>query len=251
MACAEGKQGRLDSRSVRARLVGAHAQRATGVTERPGDSRKELAGRRGELIEELRRLLLERSVQRGDFVLASGDRSSYYFDSRATVLSPRGSELIGEVLFDLLKGRGIEAVGGLAMGATFLAVAVALVSGQHGQPIHGFTVRDEKKGHGLRKSIEESFHPDGRPLLCPGRRVAIVEDVVTKGGSVLKAIDAVLERGCSIDVVLAIVDRGAGGGEAVTSRGLDYVPIFRADQEGNLVVDERVGVPGRTGAAGR
>jgi orotate phosphoribosyltransferase len=155
------------------------------------------------------------------------------------------------VFFDVLKCRGIEAVGGLAMGATFIAVAVALVSGQRGEPIYGFTVRDEKKGHGLRKSIEESFHPDGRPLLCPGRRVAIVEDVVTKGGSVLKAVEAVEERGCSIDAVLAVVDRRAGGGDKLTSRGLDYLPIFHADQEGNLLVNEKVRTPGRTEAAGR
>jgi orotate phosphoribosyltransferase len=189
---------------------------------------------REERVEELRKLLSERSVRRGDFVLASGDRSSYYFDSRATVLSPRGAELTGEVFCDLLEDTGVEAVGGLAMGATFIATAVALVSSRRERPLYAFTVRERAKEHGMQKSIEESFHPDGQPLLCPGRRVAVVEDVVTKGGSVLKAIEAVQARGCTIERVIAIVDRQAGGGEMLLERGLPYRPVFRADASGNL-----------------
>jgi len=186
------------------------------------------------LLLELRDVLARQSIRHGKFTLASGATSDYYCDTKATILSPRGAKLIGEVLFGMLEDRDVEAVGGLAMGATFLATAVALVSSQHGKPIYGFTVREGQKGHGLEKRVEESFHPDGGPLLRPGRRVAVVEDVVTQGGSVLKAVDAVLERGCEIVAVIAIVDRDAGGGEKLRARGLPYTYLFRTDGEGNL-----------------
>jgi orotate phosphoribosyltransferase len=190
-------------------------------------------------LEALRDLLARQSIRRGEFVLASGDKSNYYCDTKATLLSPRGAKLVGEVLCDLLGEYEVEAAGGLAMGATFIATAIAVASEERGRPIYGFTVRAGRKGHGLEKSVEESYHPDGRPLLTPGRRVAIVEDVVTKGGSVLKAIEAVEERGCDIAIVASIVDRGAGGDEALRAKGLEYVPLFQADQHGNLSIHER------------
>ena len=187
-----------------------------------------------EQIAELRDVLERQSIRRGHFTLASGATSNFYCNTKATTLSPRGARLTGEILFELLKDRGVEAVGGLAMGATFIATAVALVSDQRGQPIYGFTVRSQQKTHGLETSIEESWHPDGKPLLSPGRRVAVVEDVITQGGSVLKAIDAVQARGCEI----ALVDRGAGGAEKLRARGMDYVSLFRADHQGKLEAND-------------
>jgi orotate phosphoribosyltransferase len=192
------------------------------------------------LINELRDLLERSSIRRGQFTLASGATSNYYCDTKATTMSPRGSRLTGEILFELLKDQRIEAVGGLALGATIISTAVSLVSDQRGQPMYGFTVRAEKKDHGLEKKVEQSFHPDGTPLLSPGRRVALVEDVVTQGGSVLKAIAAVEERGCEIVKIVALVDRKAGGGDALRARGLDYVHLFQTDTDGNLHVNERL-----------
>src|SRR5688500_5790003 len=102
---------------------------------------------------ELGLLLARQSIRKGQFKLASGGTSNYYCDTKATALHPRGAKLIGEVLFSMLEGTGAEAAGGLAMGATFLATAVALVSSEHGRPIYGFTVREKEKGHGTQKSI--------------------------------------------------------------------------------------------------
>jgi len=199
--------------------------------------RKKMGAGRSSL-EALRELLARRSMRHGDFVLASGDRSTWYFDSKATLLSPEGAALAGGVVFDVLRGDDVAAVGGLAMGATFITTAVALTSSLRGAPIYGFNVRGRSKEHGLETSIDQSFHPDGRPLLCPGRRVAIVEDVVTKGGSVVKAIEAVRALECQIVRVVAIVDRQAGGGERLRADGLSYLPLFRADADGTLHVDD-------------
>lgn len=203
-----------------------------------------------ELRSELREVLARQSIQKGDFTLASGAKSNYYCDTKATVLSPRGARLTGEVLFEVLRGKGIEAVGGLAMGAVYLATAVALVSDEHGEPIRGFTVRESQKTHGTKKSIEASFHPDG-PLMSPGRRVAVVDDVVTQGGSILKAIDAIQAAGCEIAAVIALVDRNAGGGEKIRALGLPYAYVFQTDTDGNLHIHGAEGARESGGAPGQ
>jgi orotate phosphoribosyltransferase len=206
-------------------------------TEFAADRSADLA----ELLERLRALIQAHSITAAkpgdpDFVLVSGRRSRYYCDTKKVALSPEGSMLIGEVLFRLLDG-DVEAVGGLQLGATFLATAVALVSAQHGRPIYGYTVRNEQKAHGTRDNVAESFHPDGRRLLVPGRRVAVVDDVVTEGGSILKAITAVQERQCEIVAAIAIVDRDEGGGDKLRVMGLPYYPLFNAVEPGTLSVN--------------
>lgn len=193
-----------------------------------------------EQVEELRRLLSERSIRKGTFTLASGGTSHYYCDTRVTTLSPRGSFLTGRILFALLARRGAQAVGGLALGATFVSSPVVYASEEAGSPLYGFAVRPQVKGHGEKKTVEESYHPDGRPLLCPGRRVAVVEDVVTRGGSVFKAIDEVRGRRCDLVAVLALVDRRAGGGDRLVAEGLPYQSLFWADSEGELHTNEEV-----------
>lgn len=185
-------------------------------------------------LEELRHLLARQSIRKGEFTLASGQKSHYYCDTKATVLSPRGARLIGEALFQLLRGRGIEAVGGLALGAAYLATAIAVVSDQEGEPIYGFVVRPETKDHGTARRIDESWHPDGRPLITTGRRVAVVDDVITTAGSLLRAVDAVEAAGCEVVLVAAVVDRQAGGAERLRARGLELEALFRADSEGEL-----------------
>jgi orotate phosphoribosyltransferase len=205
-----------------------------------------MAGERDSLLRRLRDLVQQRSIRQGSFTLASGVQSDYYCDTKATVLSPEGAKLTGEILFDLLDEIGAEAVGGLAMGAAFLGTAVALVSEQHGRPIYAFTVRENQKAHGLKKEVEESFHPDGRPLLTAGRRVAVVDDVVTKGGSILKAIELVRERQCEIVAVIALVDRNQGGGESL-HREFPYFALFDADSGGNLTINEDLIDPGHSG----
>jgi orotate phosphoribosyltransferase len=185
------------------------------------------------MIEELRAVIAAQSIRHGEFTLASGASSNYYCDMKATTLSPRGAVLVGEILFRIFGKLDIEAVGGLAMGSVFMSSAVSLVSSQKGKPISGFFVRAKEKDHGLMHLVEEAYCPDG-PLLRPGRRVAIVDDVVTKGGSIQKAIDAVRQRGCDIRSVLALVDRQAGGGDMLRGQGLPYQAIFRTDAKGGL-----------------
>lgn len=198
---------------------------------------RDLAG----ALHRLRELIQDKSITKRapgepDFILASGRSSRYYCDTKKVTLSPEGSSLTGEILFGLFDGRA-EAVGGLELGATFITAAVTLVSAQHGSPIYGFTVRDQQKKHGTQERAAQSFHPDGRPLLCPGRRVAVVEDVVTGGGSILKAIAAVREAGCEIVAAVALVDRNEGGGEHLLQSGLPYRPLFKVDPDGNLNID--------------
>src|SRR5262249_13801300 len=172
------------------------------------------------------------------FILASGRRSRYYCDTKKVTLSPEGAMLTGEILFNLCDGlNGVEAIGGLELGATFIAAAVALVSGQHGRPIYGFTVREENKRHGNKERAAQSFHPDGGNLLSPGRRVVVVDDVVTEGGSIMKAIEEVRAQQCEIAAVIALVDRNEGGGDRLRKTGLNYFPVLNAVEPGTLTVN--------------
>ncbi|MGH7528373.1 MAG: orotate phosphoribosyltransferase, partial [Gemmatimonadales bacterium] len=153
----------------------------------------------------LRRLLLERSVQRGDFVLASGERSSYYIDCRPTTMSAEGMVLIGRMGWEAIRGAGWRprAIGGLTMGADPVACAIAAASWGTELVMDAFSVRKEAKGHGTGRVIEGNFRA--------GDPVVIVEDVITTGGSARKAIEAVEGAGGVVVGVLAVVDRGEGG----------------------------------------
>jgi orotate phosphoribosyltransferase len=187
------------------------------------------------LLEELAQVLSSQSIRKGDFTLASGAKSHYYCDTKATVLSPRGARLCGEGLLQLIRPYHPEAVGGLAMGAAYLATAVALASDSPdgGGPVYGFTVRAATKEHGIRNRIDCSWYPGG-PLVAPGRKVALIDDVVTSAGSILQAIDAMQEAGCEIVAVAAVVDRQAGGSERIRERGLRFGALLVADEHGDL-----------------
>jgi orotate phosphoribosyltransferase len=206
--------------------------------------RNDLASRdMDSLLQRFRNLVQERSITvavpgEPEFILASGRRSRYYCDTKKVTLSPEGAKLTGEILFILCEGlTEVEAIGGLELGATFIATAVALVSEQHNRPIYGFTVREEKKLHGNKERVAQSFHPDGQKLLCCGRRVAVVDDVVTGGGSILKAVKEVEARQCEIVAVMALVDRNEGGGDRLRERGLPYFPLLHAAEPGTLTVN--------------
>lgn len=203
-----------------------------------------------ESLEELRGLLQKYAIRAGRFTLASGDTSNYYCDTKAVTLSPRGSSLVGELLFHLVEKLGGEAVGGLAMGALFVSSPVVCASEAAGRPIYGFAVRQRQKEHGLLEAIEESYHPENEPLLTEGRRVVVVDDVVTKGGSVLRAVEAVRSKGCDIAAVISLVDRRAGGGEILKGRGLAYHALFYTDENGTVLADEETYSLARDAAAG-
>lgn len=187
-------------------------------------------------LRELQALLQQRSIARGDFVLTSGARSHFYCDTKATVLSPRGARLIGEALCEQLRPFRVDAVGGPAVGGAYLAAAAAAASDRSGPPLFGFLVRGKAKGHGASARIDASYHPDGRKLIVAGRRVAVVDDVVTSAGSILRAIEAVEAEGCKVVTVSAVVDRQQGGGDRLRGLGHDFRPLFVADGEGNLML---------------
>lgn len=161
----------------------------------------------------LEALLLERSVRRGDFVLASGARSSYYIDARPATMSAAGQRLIGHLGLEALAREAWtpRAIGGLTMGADPVAYAIAAASADGQAPIDAFSVRKAPKEHGTSRRIEGNFKP--------GDAVVVVEDVITSGGSALQAIAAVEAEGGTILGVLAVVDREEGGRRRLEEAG--------------------------------
>jgi orotate phosphoribosyltransferase len=185
-------------------------------------------------LDELGEMLQQQCLSYGDFVLTSGKHSNYYYNGKRVTLGARGALLVGRVLFEMLRGKGIEAVGGTSIGADPMVTAIAIVSELEGEPIPAFIVRKEQKQHGTREGVAEAAASDGRPLLAPGRRVAIVDDAVTTGGSLFESIEAAEALGCSVGLALALVDRHEGGTEAIRARGYDFRAAFGCDAEGRL-----------------
>jgi orotate phosphoribosyltransferase len=167
-------------------------------------------------------LMARLSYEKREVTLASGLKSNFYIDCKQSVLTAEGHFLVGSLLLSLLrdKGPGIEAVGGLTMGADPLASAVSTLSYVAGPPLTAFYVRKEPKGHGTGQWIE------GIKSLRPGMPVAILEDVVTTGGSAMKAIGRVREFGLDVKLILGLVDREEGGRETL-EREAPLVTLFR------------------------
>jgi orotate phosphoribosyltransferase len=174
--------------------------------------------------ERLLELLRERSVARGDFVLASGARSTYYIDARLTTMAGAGLQLVGQVGLGALDAAGWHpsAVGGLTMGADPVAFAIAHAATITGRRLDAFSVRKEPKAHGTTRRIEGCFDP--------GSPVVVVEDVITSGDSALRAVGAVRAAGGHVLGVLAVVDREQGGRERLEEEGLNSVALFTATE---------------------
>ena len=195
------------------RILSANRPRivAPAVAEFPHSDQEAGHVARGSRAAEAR----ERSfkTEGGPFRLASsGETSDYYIDARTTVVFSAGAHLIGEVLYERTRDLGIDAIGGLEVGAVPLVTAAVISYDRHGQSMEGFWVRDKTKANGTKKLIEGG--------LRPGMRVAIVDDVFTKGSSALKAAQAVRDAGCEVVAVLAIVDRLAGAKELFLAEGI-------------------------------
>ena len=158
-------------------------------------------------------LLKERSFRRGDFRLASGETSDYFIDGKMTAVHSEGAFLIGEVLYERLRDTAFDAIGGLQVGAVPLITAAVIACHRHGRPVEGFWVRDEVKDHGTQKRIEGG--------LKEGSRVVIVDDVFTKGGSSMKAVEAARQAGCEVVLVIALVDRLQGARERFRQNGIE------------------------------
>ena len=166
---------------------------------------------------QLVKLLAERAYRQGSFTLSSGATSDFYLDVKQATYSPYGARLVGRAMLDLMRRFNVEAVGGLTMGADAVVSATVLTSAIEESPIPGFVVRKQPKMHGLSKWIEG---------IEPGNlRVAIVDDVVTTGNSILKAADRVRELGAEVVLVSCVVDREQGGKRRLELDVPEFVPL--------------------------
>ena len=178
------------------------------------------------LKQRLLQLLRANSLQLGHFVLTSGKRSRYYFDSKFTTLHPEGSYLTAKLILETIKREElrIDAIGGLTLGADPIVAAVAAVSHVERElypPLSAFIVRKQPKGHGAKRQLE-GYSP------LPEAPVAIVDDVCTTGGSTLQAIERAEQAGCRVEAVLCLVDREEGGSEAL--RDYRFLPLIQASE---------------------
>lgn len=174
----------------------------------------------------LAEIIRKRSFGRGEITLASGRKSDFYFNLKPTMLDPEGAALLAELTLDALKGDRIDYVGGLEMGAVPLAGAIAQLSWIKGQPIPALFVRKKPKEHGAKLSVEGL----ARGETLTGKRVVVVEDVTTTGGSALKAVDAVRDAGGEVALVFTMVDREEGAAETFRDAGLAFRALFTAKE---------------------
>lgn len=170
----------------------------------------------------LRQLLLDLfchlAYKEGDFVLSSGQRSSYYINGKQVTLHPQGALAIGRLLLSQLP-TDTQAVAGLTLGADPIVSAVSVVSALENRPIPALIIRKESKGHGTMAYIEG-------PSLPAGAKVVVLEDVVTTGQSALKAVERLREAGYDVNQVIALVDRQQGGSELYQQSRLDFQAVF-------------------------
>lgn len=164
--------------------------------------------------DELLALINELAIVRGKVTLASGKEADYYVDMRRVTLDGKAAPLVGKVMRELVADLDFDAVGGLTMGADPVATAMLHAAAADGEQLDAFVVRKEVKSHGLQRQIEG---PD-----IAGRRVLVVEDTSTTGGSALTAVEALQAAGAEVVAVAVIVDRDTGAAERVKEAGLDY-----------------------------
>jgi orotate phosphoribosyltransferase len=167
--------------------------------------------------ERLRQIIKSESFLKGDFTLASGQKSSYFLDMKKTLFHPEGASLTADILFEMVKGEDIEYIGGLEIGAIPIVASLCARSWPD-RPIKAFFVRKAVKDHGTSKLIDGQFAPNSKAL--------IFDDVTTTGGSSMKAVNAVRELGCSVTKIFTIVDRLEGGAENLKREGLELVSVF-------------------------
>lgn len=178
------------------------------------------------LRDELKAIIRELSYEQRQVTLASGRTSDFYFDGKQTTLHARGSLLTGKAFFEELQQfeGPIQGVGGMTMGADPIATATAIAADLQGVELHAFIIRKEPKGYGTGQWLE------GRKNLPPGSRVVIVEDVVTSGGSSLKAVDRARAEGLEVVGIITLVDREEGGRETIEAAGLPLRAVFTKSQ---------------------
>src|SRR6201988_1724103 len=174
----------------------------------------------------LHRIIANRSFGRGEVTLASGRKSDFYFNLKPTMLDPEGATLLAELTYETLKDDQLDFVGGLEMGAVPLAGALAQLSWMKGHPIAAFFVRKKPKEHGAKLAVEGLAKGES----LQGKRVVIVEDVTTTGGSAVKAVEAVRDAGGEVALVFTMVDREEGAVENFAEAGLVFRSLYKASE---------------------
>ena len=172
----------------------------------------------------LRMLLQKKALRAGKFTFTSGLKSNFYLDCRVVTLSAEGAWLIGRMLFNLVAGLNVNAIGGPTLGADPIVTAVLFQSYPKGNPMNGFLVRNEPKKHGTQRLIEGNLPAD-----C---RVVLVDDVISTGGSLLGAIEAVEAKGCTVVAIITLADWQKGGSKLLISKGYNFISLYEISPEG-------------------
>ncbi len=163
-------------------------------------------------------LFCQVAYQEGDFLLSSGQKSTYYINGKQVTLHPQGALMVGRILLSLIP-EDTQAVAGLTLGADPMVTAVSVVGAYAGRSLSALIIRKEAKGHGTQAYIEG-------PTLAPGSPVIVLEDVVTTGGSAMKAVERLRDAGYQVNGILALVDRQQGGAELYGQAGIPYQAVF-------------------------
>jgi orotate phosphoribosyltransferase len=174
----------------------------------------------------LREIIAKRSFGRGEVTLVSGRKSDFYFNLKPTMLDAEGAALLAQLTLDALAPEELDYIGGLEMGAVPIASAAAAISALSSSPIHAFFVRKHPKEHGAKLLVEGLAK--GETL--EGKRVAVIEDVTTTGGSALKAVEAARDAGAEVALVFTMVDRQEGAAETFAQAGIKFIALFRAEE---------------------
>jgi len=172
-----------------------------------------------ELKKDLHKLLEKEALRRGDFILSSGKKSNYYLDGRVITMTPEGAYLVGNIILEMAKGKGVEAIGGPTLGADPIVGAVACLAYQRDIPIKTFIVRKAAKEHGMAKQVEG-------PALVAGSKVILVDDVATTGKALIEAKEALDKIGVIAETAIVIVDRTEGARDNLAKVGLRLESIF-------------------------
>jgi len=171
--------------------------------------------------ERLKKIIIDLSYEKRKVTLASGRESDFYFDGKQTTLHAEGGLLVGKLFYEaIMDVAGVQGVGGITLGADPIATATSIAAYLDGHPVHAFIIRKEPKGHGTGQWLE------GRKNLPPGSKVVIVEDVVTTGGSSMKAVRRAEEEGLVVLGIVTLVDREEGGRENIEKEGYWLRAIF-------------------------